>query len=378
MIRRLRVENYKSLKRVDVGLGPLQILIGQNASGKSNLIDALRLLQEAMAGDIETAIAQRGGFEVLLFQGKRWGDKFVVQLNYAETVRSRDIFEYSVEVAEQDGRAGLDEERLYLYRNREPPSEIFHARWGRARTLDGRELFNTRDAGVLSLKAVGFLEGVPGVRELRTFIEGMQFLQVDLNKIREPQRDYRVKRLLPDGSNLANVLRTLLTNDPTTFAQIVTDLRSLLALVDAVEVQVERGQVMFMLKERGLPRTLDPLSLSDGTLRLLALVTALHTVPAHGLLCVEEPEHGLHPLLFGPLLDLIRERCSSDSARQALITTHSPDLVDAARPEEVLPIHRDVEGATVLNQLDRRKLKKWLKDFRLGELWRMRQIGGVP
>jgi predicted ATPase len=61
-----------------------------------------------------------------------------------------------------------------------------------------------------------------------------------------------------------------------------------------------------------------------------------------------------------------------------LVTTHSPDLVDAAEPDEIIPVERDALGATRLRQLDQQKLGKWMRDFRLGELWRMRQLGGVP
>jgi predicted ATPase len=101
-------------------------------------------------------------------------------------------------------------------------------------------------------------------------------------------------------------------------------------------------------------------------------------MPEHGLLCIEEPEHGLHPLLFGPLLDLIRERCPDNGPRQVLMTTHSPDVVDAAEIDEIVPVERDPSGATRLLELDPESTSRWLQDFRLGELWRMRQLGGVP
>jgi len=153
---------------------------------------------------------------------------------------------------------------------------------------------------------------------------------------------------------------------------------SLLAHVERISTEVDRGRVILLMKERGMPRPLEALSLSDGTLRILAMVTALQTMPEHGLLCVEEPEHGLHPLLFGPLLDLIRERCPAVGSRQTLLTTHSPDLIDAAEPEEVIPIERAPSGSTQLRPLDAPQLARWMEDFRLGELWRMRQIGGVP
>jgi predicted ATPase len=141
---------------------------------------------------------------------------------------------------------------------------------------------------------------------------------------------------------------------------------------------LDRGHVLLLLTERPFPDPVEAMAMSDGTLRLLAMLTALETMPDHGLLCIEEPEHGLHPLLFGPLLDLVRERCPKTGTRQALVTTHSPDLVDAAEPDEIIPVERDALGATRLLQLDQQQLGKWMRDFRLGELWRMRQLGGVP
>lgn len=82
--------------------------------------------------------------------------------------------------------------------------------------------------------------------------------------------------------------------------------------------------------------------------------------------------------MFGPLLDLVRERCPKEGARQVLLTTHSPDLVDAAEPDEIVTVERDQHGRTQLIRPDPGDLSRWLEDFRLGELWRMRQIGAVP
>jgi len=161
------------------------------------------------------------------------------------------------------------------------------------------------------------------------------------------------------------------------YQTILENLRTLLDYVKEMSTDLDRGRVLLLLKEKSFRDPIEALALSDGTLRLLAILTALETMPDHGLLCLEEPEHGLHPLLFGPLLDLVRERCPVGSSRQVLLTTHSPDLVDAAEPEEVVPVERDETGSTVLIPLDREHLGKWLKNYRLGELWRMRQIGGV-
>jgi predicted ATPase len=389
MIRKLEVKRYRSLRDISLRFGTVRLLIGPNAAGKSNVIDSLRLLAEAVRSDMETAVTRRGGLKGVVFLSSE-EPTFEIGLEYfvpdPAAPHSRSDMSYLVEVVEREGRPGVAREELRIKRNRNErgaPKLWFRAEWGRGEALrdpasDRREAFETGDPGVLALKALGFLDAYPRIRALRTFIEGWQFLSVDLGRVREPRRDERATGLTSDAANLANVLRTLEASSEKRYPRILDDLQSLLAHVEEVATQVERGRVTLLMRERGFADPLEALALSDGTLRLLAIVTALETMPEHGLLCVEEPEHGLHPLLFGPILDLIRERCPKGGPKQVLLTTHSPDLVDAAEVGEVLPVERDQNGGTKLLELDEVKTKKWLEDFRLGELWRMRQIGGVP
>jgi len=391
MIRELEISRYRSVEKASFAFGPVRILIGANASGKSNLVDSLRLLSESVRDDVETAVTRRGGLDEVLFLGAPAGDRsFEISLDYfvpdPSAPGSRSDMKYRVQVGERRGRPGVALEELRIKRNRGERGRSnvwFTAKWGRGEALRDpetpvRERFDTGDPGVLALKALGFLDAYPRIRALRRFVEGWRFLAVDLARVREPQRDRRETELAPDAGNLANVLRTLDAADRPCCEQILEDVHSLLAHVERISTEVDRGRVILLMKERGMPRPLEALSLSDGTLRILAMVTALQTMPEHGLLCVEEPEHGLHPLLFGPLLDLIRERCPAVGSRQTLLTTHSPDLIDAAEPEEVIPIERAPSGSTQLRPLDAPQLARWMEDFRLGELWRMRQIGGVP
>lgn len=389
MIKNLMVKRYRSLANVTFRFGTVRLLIGPNAAGKSNLIDALRLLAEAVRSDMETAVTRRGGLKSIVFLGSS-EQTFEVALEYfvpdPTAPRSRSDMAYLVRVAEQQGRPGVALEELRIKRNRNEPGAPklwFRSEWGRGEALrdpasDQSEAFETGDPGVLALRALGFLDAYPRIRALRTFIEGWQFLSVDLTRVREPRRDERATGLTPDAANLANVLRTLKASDDQRYVRILDDVQSLLRHVEEVATQVERGRVTLLMRERGFSEPLEALALSDGTLRLLAIITALETMPEHGLLCIEEPEHGLHPLLFGPLLDLFREKCPDGGPKQVLMTTHSPELVDAAELGEVLPVERDEKGATQLLELDPDKTRKWLEDFRLGELWRMRQIGGVP
>jgi len=390
MIKRISFEGFKSLAHSEIEPGPVTLLIGQNAAGKSNVVDGLRILAEAVASDMETAVSRRGGIEAVVFRNTH-PVRFAMELDYfvpdPSAPYSRSDMRYRVEVGDGQNRAVVLREELRVKRARGKPGALkvwFTAERGKGRAVVDPEKrveidFDTGDPGVLVLKALGFLASYPRIRALRTFIEGWQFMQVNLNAIRTPRRDERTAALAPDASNLVNVLRTLSNTGRTdVVADIVTDLKNLLSFVNAVDTSVDRGLVQLLLKERYFDVDIDPLCTSDGTLRLLALVTALHLMPEHGLLVVEEPEHGLHPLLFGPMLDLVRERCPKGGGRQVLVTTHSPDLLDAAETDEVVIVDRGEDGSTRLSRLEPAKLNEWRQDFRLGELWRMRQIGGVP
>jgi len=387
MIRSIRFERFKSMERQKLDLGALTILIGPNAAGKSNVLDGFRLMSEAVRADMETAVTRRGGIDSLVFKGST-SQSFVIELEYfvpdPGAPNSRSDMHYRVEVGGHKGKPAVLSEKLQVKQRRGKagaPATWVAARLGKGTAIRDPErktpeVFNTADPGVLALKALGFLTAYPRIRALRTFVESWQFLGVNLEAVRAPRRDERAETLLTDASNLANVLRTL--QGTSTLDGILTDLRDLLAVVDDVRTQVDRGQVVLLLKERPFAYPWEAFSVSDGTLRLLCLITALHLLPEHGILCIEEPEHGLHPHLFGPLLDLIRERCPADGAKQVLLTTHSPDLVDAASGREVVTVERDDHGATLLQKLEAKKLAGWIKEYRLGELWRMRQIGGVP
>ncbi|RMF37038.1 MAG: hypothetical protein D6759_02835 [Chloroflexi bacterium] len=392
MLKRIELRNWRSVREQGLKLGPVNLLIGPNAAGKSNVVDALRLLAEAIRSDLETAVTRRGGLESVRFRGASQGERVTISIDYfvpdPSAPHSRSDMRYSLTIAQEpeSGRPAVAREELRVkVRRNEPGTQRlwFRSQWGKGRALrdvktDQREAFDTGDPGILALKALGFLATFPRIRALREFIEGWQFLSVDLGAIRQPRRDERATRLDGRAANLANVLRTMRSFNASGLERILDNLRYLLTHVSDVVTNVEHGRVLLYLVEQPFDSSFDVQVISDGTLRLLALLTALETMPEHGLLCVEEPEHGLHPLIFGPLLDIVREYCPADGTRQVLLTTHSPDLVDAATPEEVIVVERNEEGASEFEHLSARRLRRWLQDFRLGELWRMRQIGGVP
>jgi predicted ATPase len=177
--------------------------------------------------------------------------------------------------------------------------------------------------------------------------------------------------LMEDGRNLGLVLNRLRKLVDTKSA-ILEHLRMLYEDITDVDVSVEGGTVQVFLQEGR--RTIPAARLSDGTLRWLVLLTILLHPNPPGLVCLEEPELGLHPDILPALTRLLRE---ASSRMQLIVTTHSDSVADALTecPDAVVVCEKE-EGSTTLRRLSRDVLSAWLKRYSLGELWRRGEIGG--
>ena len=141
-----------------------------------------------------------------------------------------------------------------------------------------------------------------------------------------------------------------------------------------ITIKVQGGTIQVFFHEEGLSAAVPAIRLSDGTLRYLRLLAILcHTEPPP-LICIEEPETGLHPDVLPDLAALLVE---ASGRTQLVVTTHSDVLVSALSetPEAILVCERGEDGTT-LRRLDRTQLAEWLERYRLGDLWRMGEIGG--
>ena len=174
-----------------------------------------------------------------------------------------------------------------------------------------------------------------------------------------------------DGTNLGMVLNHL-EEDPKAKKQLLTALRRLYDGIEDYHVTVEAGRVQVTLHEGNVP--IPATRLSDGTLRYLCLLAILCNPNPPSMVCLEEPELGLHPDILPGLADLLvdaSQRC------QLIVTTHSDTLVDALTdtPESIVICEKE-NGQTKLRRLDKGELSHWLEKYRLGELWSSGELGG--
>jgi len=176
-----------------------------------------------------------------------------------------------------------------------------------------------------------------------------------------------------DFSNLGLFLGRLKTRFPAAKRAILAGLRDLYEGINDFNVMTEGGTVQVFFDEGDfvIPAT----RLSDGTLRYLCLLAILCDPEPPPLICLEEPELGLHPDILPKVADLLRD---ASTRTQLIVTTHSDILVDAmtATPEAVVVCSKE-EGQTLMERLDPAALNEWLKTYRLGQLWTKGQIGGT-
>ena len=187
------------------------------------------------------------------------------------------------------------------------------------------------------------------------------------------------RHLRPDGSNLAAFLYLLSKKHENSYTQIQRTVHLVAPFFDDFILRplaLNEDKIRLEWRHVGSDAYFDATSLSDGTLRFIALTTLLLQPVSlrPNLILLDEPELGLHPYAITLLASLLKQAAVES---QVIIATQSPTLVDHFNPEDVLVAER-VNGATELRRLDGEALRVWLEDYSLGQLWEKNELGGRP
>lgn len=376
----------------NLSLSKLNVLIGTNGSGKSNFIDAVELLR-ATSADLQKVISRGGGVEEWMWKGS---DNEFIFLSF--TVFQRDaniLIDYQLALREDNLRIaiksevisirdgsfyGLKNQEVPIYWNHDSASKTGNIRYvinnkGNYNMSSSMKTSVERDSSVLSqirdpekYPQLAFLtDSYKQIRIYREWSFGRNTI------FRQPQRaDMRNDWLEEDFSNLGLFISKLRRN-PKSKKAILNGLNSLYSGITDFDVIVEGGtvQIFFHEGDFSIPAT----RLSDGTLRYLALLAILNDPTPPPLICIEEPELGLHPDVLPKLADLLKE---ASTRTQLIVTTHSDILIDALSdtPESVVVCEKH-NGQTIMKRLEADHLKDWLSEYRLGNLWLRGELGGT-
>jgi predicted ATPase len=389
-INSLKIQNLLSyrLSEEKIDLQSLNVIIGTNGSGKSNLIEILGLLQ-AIPTDLTRAIREGGGINEWLWKGDQEMPTAQIEavVNYPElriplryrvdftTVGQRlELIDEAIEEEYRQNPKAKDVFFYYRYRQGHPVLNIKTGNpKGTPRQLRREDL--KPDQSVLSQRKD------PDLYPELTYLSNT-FSQIRLYRdwnvgrytsARLPQKlDLPEDFLLEDWSNLGLVLNNLQHLIGTRI--IVENLQKFYERVEDITTKIAGGTVQIFLHEKGMSQPIPATRLSDGTLRYLCLLTILLHPSPPPLICIEEPELGLHPDILPTVGELLIE---ASQRTQLIVTTHSDALVSALSeiPESVLVCERDEKGSK-MRRLESKNLKDWLKDYSLGDLWRMGELGG--
>ncbi len=396
MIERVSIRNFKSFgEPTDLDLGSFCVFIGPNAAGKSNLMDVFRFLRDSLAEGLEMAVARRLGWKSLRCRKRKdrhvsfsiYGkprDSLSIKLGKRRAVEfSSPRFEYHL-VFDADLQVTSEKAFLFAY-PADGRDEIEVSSFQRSSDSVHVKEIIPRAAGRTDLKedeirvaeanrqrlflAAPFLSlaGLVILEEL----QGWRFYDLDPQKARYPSMVQEADFLSETGDNLAVMLHQLRLKsrgDGDLYLRIRSLMQEMVPGFEDWETeQLADGRIGFKIRERGLRGALPSLALSDGTVRLLAiLITLLGAGAAPGTVFIEEPERSLHPALMEPLVQVMRE---ASSQIQILVTTHSAELVRYCQPQEVYLVDK-VEGCTRIIQVSTvDQIDEFLKVFTLEQLW---------
>jgi predicted ATPase len=365
----LKVEGYKSIRSAEIYLGPINVLIGANGSGKSNLLGVFGLLADLAYGRLQLHVARQGGADAILHFGRKRTPRLRFELRLTTRAYEAVLITGAGDTLVFDWEAPSTLElptSAVPAQWRGDPSVEHLARAGHKETamidvLSGRDHFVV-DPIITAMKA-----GRPfHFHDTGPSAPTKQKHKIDDNRV-----------LLPEGDNLAPILFAVRTSSPGAYRRIVDAVRAVAPFFDDFVLEpdaVNRSVLQVAWRHISDDRLFLADSLSDGTLRFICLATLLLQPTLPSLIVIDEPELGLHPFAIAQLAALVR---AAATKTQVILATQSVTLLDQFDASEVIVADRS-SGESTFRRLDESALAEWKQEYSLGELWLKNVLGGRP
>lgn len=363
-VEHLSVRGFKSIRKLEnFELSPLNVLIGANGAGKSNLLGLFKMLSAISQERFQIFTMKEGGADALLFGGQKRTSKFEASLSFEN---NRYGYEFSLEPT-NDSLIFANEKIL---------------------TTAGNSIWSggNREAQVLQISGDGAHKRkiefssyiLPQMKRWRVFhFQDMS----DSAHVRNQSEVRDNLRLKQDAGNLAPFLFYLQEHYPR-YHRKITDVIRLAApffkgfVYRNGQNPDDRIGLEWHAEGDDTDRVYGPRQLSDGMLRFICLTTLLNQ-PEHlqpDLILIDEPELGLHPFALTLVAEMIQ---IAAHLHQVIVSTQSAEFISHFQPEDIVVVSRK-DGGSVYRRLDAESLGNWLEDYTLGELWKMNVLGGRP
>ncbi len=362
-LSRVEISGFKSIERMSLELSDVNVLIGANGAGKSNLLFFFRMLKEIAGGVLPLFVATSGGADGILYYGAKRTQQIVATLH----------FDSSTQYTARLQRADPD---TLVFSGEEIP--LSH---GTGTALEHHQVVGTGTEEPVLERAAQ--EGNVTAQAILDTLRGIHVFHFN-----DTSRESRVRRscylhdnrhLARDGGNLAAVLYRMKMTQATAYDRTVRTIQQILPWFGGFRLEpltLNPNNIQLDWQERGSDFLFGPHQLPDGALRAMALVTLLlqPTEYLPSIIVIDEPDLGLHPQAISVLAALVK---GASHSCQVILSTQSVSLLDQFDPEHVVVVERE-GGQSTFRRLDAESLKEWLDDYSLGELWEKNVIGGGP
>lgn len=352
-IESIRLKNYKTFADLQLDRLPtLAVFVGANGVGKSTLFDVFGFLSDALNNNIRQALQKRGGFREVISRGQT--GMIEIELKFRLNIANKNrLVTYLLEIGEKNRHVFIHREILrYKRSNYGSPFHFLDFSDGKGYAISNEEDFAKKDEeltreeqilaspDILAIKGLGQFERFRAASAFRNFIESWQLFDFHITEARPSQEVGYAEHLSATGHNLALVAQYMFENHRDIFEQVLQKMKGRVpGVTDVKAAETEDGRIILKFQDGTFKDPFIARYVSDGTIKMFAYLLLLFDPRPHPLLCVEEPENQLYPTLLPELLEEFR--MYAERGGQVFISTHSPDLLNAAHLDEVFWIIKE-------------------------------------
>lgn len=411
MLKSIHLENFFSFKDTKIEFHKNEnILIGINGSGKSNLLKAIQFLKEGVAGIGLTKLISDtwGGFDSICFCG---GEKKsdIISLTYeldANAINNfgydfKDNVFYEIIINRMPGfdnyyisyeclsqrkispkTKKIDDFYFLKFENGKGviygKKDLPNNQMVKPTLIFSKEVFysnfNPQELALYQVNDPDRFLIQYAIREaVREIIVYNYIDTTPYSSIRKPMKPSGEKRLLSDGANLPQVLNTIKINYRRNYQMMIEMLDQINEKFKGFEFHPIGGNIELMLEESGLSRLLHVTHISDGTLRFLCMLSIFYNPDRGKLICIDEPEVGLHPDMILNIANAVKD-ASTDS--QFIIATHSENVLNSFDLENIRVFEKNPQNETTVQSFSNEEFRDWYNEFSPGKMWRAGDLGG--
>ncbi len=383
-IESIRLKNFKVFRDVHLtDIPSFLVVVGANGSGKSTLFDVFGFLHDCLKGTVRQALDSRGRFREVLSRDAT-DETILIEIQYRMLISGIErLVTYSLEICERAGAPFIQREILRYKRGRYgSPFRFLDFTNGEGFAITNEEDFRTSDEELdreyqkvapdtLAIKGLGQFERFKAATAFRQLIESWHVSDFHINAARGRKEAVgEAEHLSETGDNLPLVARYLFEQHPKAFDNILRTIAERVPGVAGVEPKLmDDGYLTLRFQDGSFKTPFLDRYVSDGTIKMFAYLVLLHDPNPHPLLCVEEPENQLYPTLMPELAEEFR--LYANRGGQVLVSTHSPDFLNAVRLEEVCWLVKQNGATEIRRARDDAQIRAYMAEGdQMGYLWK--------